>query len=782
MKRMKRKFYFLLFALMFVGNGAFAQVREGQITGIVIDNTDEEPLTGATVYIEELKKGNIAGKHGEFSFSGIPFGTYTLSVKYIGYHTQASKLTVSKENAKRTIVRLKAEAQSLEEVVIMGKSEARKIREQAMPVSVISMKQLQGTVSSVEDVLSKTVGVTIRATGGVGSTSRLSVRGLEGKRIGFFIDEAPMNGNSDFINVDDIPVDMIDRIEIYKGIVPAKFGGSAMGGAVNIVIKEYPPRYLDASYSIESFHTHKANTVFKRNLIKPGLELGGGGFYTYSKNDYVMDSPFQKGLRVKRDHDRFENIVGALGLKARKWWFDEVEFELVCLTNRKQIQGIQQNIRFAESKSTVYALENNLKKKDFLTEGLDLDMHNVAVYTRYNFADTAMHRYNWDLTEIPPVSVYGGEVGPNPSLSTVKKFVFANKTNLEYLISKQHSINLNILAGIVNGQPKDPLKEKAIGHKTDFDSKTSNFVAGLGYEYKSLNDKIVNALTAKYYYYSMKTSVSDQWGRIIEDVDLKKSYWGVSEAFRYRFTPTLLAKASAGYEVRLPTEDELVGDGFLTIPSGGLKPERGTNLNIGMLYDKGVSKNLFQVEVNVFYSHLQDMIRYTRGFLQGKYQNFGEMRSIGVEAEIKADLCRWMYGYANATWQDLRDTRAYEYESTVPNPTKGLRMPNIPYFLANAGLEFHKEDLFGVKRTNTRLYSDVSFIEEYFFDFEQSLHQERRIPRSIKVDLGLEYSILNGKVTFSAKVGNLTNARLLSEFNYPLPGRTFGARIRYLLK
>ena len=79
----------------------------------------------------------------------------------------------------------------------MGKSEARKIREQAMPVTVYSMSQLQGTVNSVEDILTKTVGVTIRSQGAVGSASRISVRGLEGKRIGFFIDEVPMNDNSD---------------------------------------------------------------------------------------------------------------------------------------------------------------------------------------------------------------------------------------------------------------------------------------------------------------------------------------------------------------------------------------------------------------------------------------------------------------------------------------------------------------------------------------------------------------------------------------------------------
>ena len=221
---MKQKVLFSLLILMLMSISVSAQTGGGRIAGVVIDNTDEDPLPGATLFIEELKKGDVTNKYGEFSFSDIPFGTYTFTVKFMGYQTAVQKVTVSKENVKKTIIRLKAEVKSLDEVVVMGKSEARKIREQAMPVTVYSMSQLQGTVNSVEDILTKTVGVTIRSQGAVGSASRISVRGLEGKRIGFFIDEVPMNDNSDFIDINDIPIDMIDRIEIYKGVVPAKFG------------------------------------------------------------------------------------------------------------------------------------------------------------------------------------------------------------------------------------------------------------------------------------------------------------------------------------------------------------------------------------------------------------------------------------------------------------------------------------------------------------------------------------------------------------------------------
>lgn len=235
----------------------------------------------------------------------------------MGYRTRQEEVRISELKTKKLVIRLEPETQSLGEVVVTAKSEARQLREQAMPMSVISMQQLQGTVNNVQDVLSKTVGVTIRNTGGVGSSSRVSVRGLEGKRIGFFIDGSPMNDNSDFIDINDIPVDMIDRIEIYKGVVPARFGGSSVGGAVNIVIREYPPKYLDASYSIESFNTHKLSLVTKRNIATKGLEFGGGGFYTYSDNNYKMESPFEEGLIIKRNHDKFKKLAVAGSLKAR---------------------------------------------------------------------------------------------------------------------------------------------------------------------------------------------------------------------------------------------------------------------------------------------------------------------------------------------------------------------------------------------------------------------------------------------------------------------------------
>lgn len=502
---MKQKVIYLFLSLMLTSISVSAQTGGGRITGVVIDDSGEEPLPGTTIFIEELKKGIATDEQGDFSFSDIPTGTYTLTVSFMGYRTQTRKVTVGNERGSIIIIRLKADSKSLDEVVVMGKSEARKIREQAMPISVISMSQIQGTVNNVQDVLAKTAGITVRTMGGVGSTSRISVRGLEGKRIGLFIDGQPMNDNSDFIDINDIPVEMIDRIEIYKGIVPAKFGGSAVGGAVNIVIKEYPPKYLDVNYSYGSFNTHKASVVSKMNIAPKGIEFGLGGFYNYSDNNYKMKSPFQEGLTITRDHDKFKKAVVGGSFKARKWWFDLVEFEPIFIRTYKDVQGIESNIQYAHSHSDAFIIANKMEKENFLLEGLDLDWQLGYVYTNSHFTDTASHRTHWDGTHYPAVSKFGGEIGKWASLLVNNKHLLQHKLNLNYLVNDNHSVNFNSLSKYAHANPKDAMKDKVIGYRTEFPSNMLSWVAGVNYDYRSSDDKFLNSVNIKYYYYSMKS-------------------------------------------------------------------------------------------------------------------------------------------------------------------------------------------------------------------------------------------------------------------------------------
>ena len=768
------------FLLLLLTTSSLWAQNTAELSGKITDKATQKPLIGADIYLKELKKGANADTQGNFHLKGIPEGNYTILCSYLGYQTFSKKIYL--KGQERLDISLKEQAEEISGVTVSGKSIAHQKKEESMPVTVIDMSNMRGTVSNVQDILAKTVGVTLRTSGGVGSSSRISVRGLEGKRIGFFIDELPMTEQTDYLDINDIPVDMIDRIEIYKGVVPARFGGSSLGGAINIVIREYPDKYADLSYGYESFNTHKAQGVFKRNLKARGLVFGIGGGYTTSDNNYTFDSPYREGLRITRNHDKYHKYIVGGSFKAKKWWFDEVEFEPVVVKTYKEIQGIEYDIREAHSESLMAGLANKLTKDNFLTEGLNFDMFSGVVLTQMNFIDKATRRYEWDGSSYPTPSRYGGEVGYNfPSDSDDQKLSFINKTNLEYIINERHSFNFNSVFSIANGTPKDELKTLSLGKQVNFDSRMHSWVSGLTYDLRSLNDVFLNSLTLRYYQYTMHTQMAPLFVPGKYDVDLQKNNWGVNNALRYRFLPSLMGKLSAGYEVRIPSENELLGDGISVVPSADLLPERNASANLGLLFDlTGKHPTNAQIEMNFFYMYLQDMIRYTAGLIGAQYQNFGEMRTLGVEFEAKADVLPSLYAYVNTTYQDLRDTRDYEPASTVPNPTKYKRMPNIPYLMANAGMEFHRENLFGGSGQNTRLFADVAFVEEYFYDFELTQLQKRRIPRSTTIDIGFEHSFLNNKLFISGKLRNVTNEKTLSEFNRPLPGINGGVKIRMI--
>ena len=768
------------FLLLLLTTSSLWAQNTAELSGKITDKATQKPLIGADIYLKELKKGTNADTQGNYYLKGIPEGNYTIIGSYLGYQTFSKKIYL--KGQERLDISLKEQAEEISGVTVSGKSIAHQKKEESMPVTVIDMSNMRGTVSNVQDILAKTVGVTLRTSGGVGSSSRISVRGLEGKRIGFFIDELPMSEQTDYLDINDIPIDMIDRIEIYKGVVPARFGGSSLGGAINIVIREYPDKYADLSYGYESFNTHKAQGVFKRNLKARGLVFGIGGGYTTSDNNYTFDSPYREGLRITRNHDKYRKYIIGGSFKAKKWWFDEVEFEPVVVKTYKEIQGIEYDIREAHSESLMAGLANKLTKDNFLTEGLNFDMFSGVVLTKMNFIDKATRRYEWDGSSYPTPSRYGGEVGYNfPSDSDDQKLSFINKTNLEYIINERHSFNFNSVFSIAKGTPKDELKTLSLGKQVNFDSRMHSWVSGVTYDLRSLNDIFLNSLTVRYYQYTMHTQMAPLFVPGKYDVDLQKNNWGVNNAMRYRFLPSLMGKLSAGYEVRIPSESELLGDGISVVPSADLLPERNASANIGLLFDlTGKHPTNAQIEMNFFYMYLQDMIRYTAGLIGAQYQNFGEMRTLGVEFEAKADVLPSLYAYVNTTYQDLRDTRDYEPASTVPNPTKNKRMPNIPYLMANAGIEFHRENLLGGNGQNTRLFADVAFVEEYFYDFEMTQLQKRRIPRSTTIDIGFEHSFLNKKLFISGKLRNITNEKTLSEFNRPLPGINGGVKIRVI--
>ena len=615
----------------------FAQQHSIEIK--VIDAENGNSIEFATVQWKGLnepsyKNGTTTNKKGVAKLNTPAHQKLVLRVSYVGYQTITDTITA---NEKRHTLKLRPESTELANVVVFGKTKAQVIRESPEAVSVINAKELQGRSVSLETILNKTIGLKVGQTGGLGSSSRIIVHGLEGNRIQILWDGIPMNTSDGAFSLDEIPIDIIERIEVYKSIIPARFGCDGLGGAVNIVTKEFSTDYLDASYELGSYQTHKGSVFSRKNFPKSGILLGAGGYYTSAKNDYSFRVPERENLLVKRDHDRFRSYMLKGKVAFTKLWFDEISTEFGYYNRFNEIQGVLKNIQHAENKSGMFMLENKLIKSGILNNRLNFESHFSLSHTTNNFVDTA--RVNHDFEgNIYPSPNGQGETGDVPHNSNDKGLEINERINLDYKLSTNHSLNLNTLINYAQRQPNDDIASQHAGFIIGgFPSKKTSIVSGLTWEAKLFGRKLTNMFSAKYFH--LHSEIEDLTSYEMIEAPKKKSNTtsqiGWIEAMKYEPFRGFHLKVSYQRAIRLPNSQELFGDGIITFPAAGLKPEKSHNFNLGFLIDKndvlGLSR--LQFEVNGFYMQVSDMIKLMKQHMAAGYVNAEKVHIKGIETE-----------------------------------------------------------------------------------------------------------------------------------------------------
>ena len=757
----------------------FAQQHSIEIE--VIDAENGNSIEFATVQWKDLnaptyKNGTITNRKGVATLRASADQKLMLMVSYVGYQTITDTITA---NGEHYTIKLFPESTELADVVVVGKTKAQVIRESPEAVSVINAKELQGRSVSLETILNKTIGLKVGQTGGLGSSSRIIVHGLEGNRIQILWDGIPLNTSDGAFSLDEIPIDIIERIEVYKSIIPARFGCDGLGGAVNIVTKEFSTDYLDASYEFGSYQTHKGSVFSRKNFPKSGILLGAGGYYTFAKNDYTFRVPERENLLVKRDHDRFQSYMLKGKVAFTKLWFDEISSEFGYYNRFNEIQGVLKNIQHAENKSGMFMLENKLMKSGMLKNRLNFESHFSLSHTTNNFVDTA--RVNHDFEgNIYPSPNGQGETGDVPHNSNNRGLEINERINLDYRLSANHSLNLNTLINYARRQPSDDIASLHAGFVIGgFPSKKTSAVSGLTWEAKLFGRKLTNMFSVKYFH--LHSEIEDLTSYEMIEAPKKKSNTtsqiGWIEAMKYEPFRGFHLKASYQRAIRLPNSQELFGDGIITFPAAGLRPEKSHNFNLGLLIDEngilGLSR--LQFEVNGFYMQVSDMIKLIKQHMAAGYVNAEKVHIKGIETELKLDISPTVYAYGNLTYQVVRDVLDYLPGTQAPNPTKGLRLPNIPYLFANFGAEYHSDRLF--KNWYIKVFWDGKFTEEFFYFWELTELQKRRIPRSFVNDIGLLLTYKN-KYSIAVECHNLMNKEVWDQFRQPLAGRTFHLKFR----
>ena len=759
----------------------FAQLQPIEIK--IIDAENGNSIEFATIQWKNLNapaytNGTTTDNKGIARLSAPSNQKLMLMVSFVGYQTIIDTIIT---NQKHYTLKLFPEPIDLADVVIVRKTRAQVLRESPEAVSVIDAKELQGRSISLETVLNKTIGLKVGQTGGLGSSSRIIVHGLDGNRIQILWDGIPMSNSDGAFSLDEIPIDIIERIEVYKSIIPARFGCDGLGGAINIVTKEFSTDYLDASYEFGSYQTHKGSVFSRKNFPKSGILIGMGGYYTTAKNDYSFRVPERENLLVKRDHDRFQSYMLKGKIAFTKLWFDEISTEFGYYNRFNEIQGILKNIQHAENQSGMFMLENKLIKSGILNDRLNLESHLSLSHMTNNFVDIAQVNYDFEGNIYPSPNGMG-ETGEVPHNSNDKSLEINERINFDYKLSANQSLNLNTLINYAQRQPNDEIASQHAGFVIGgFPSKKTSVISGLTWDTKLFDRKLTNMFSAKYFH--LHSEIEDLTSYEMIEAPKKKnnttSQIGWIEAMKYEAFRGFHLKASYQRAIRLPNSQELFGDGIITFPAAGLKPEKSHNFNLGFLIDKndilGLSR--LQFEVNGFYMQVSDMIKLMKQHMAAGYVNAEKVHIKGIETELKLDITPTVYAYGNLTYQDLRDVLNYLPGTQAPNPTKGLRLPNIPYLFANFGAEYHRDQLF--KNWHIKAFWDGKFTDEFFYFWELTELQKRRIPRSFVNDIGLLLTYKN-KYSVALECHNMMNKEVWDQFRQPLAGRTFHLKFRYV--
>ncbi|MCW0483115.1 TonB-dependent receptor [Gaoshiqia sediminis] len=791
-----------LIVVMTIGDLAHGQSERSSISGVIRSNTGES-LPGVNVLLVHQQKGTATDIDGSFGFRELLPGSYLLQTSCMGFEPAHKEIELQAGQELKVELHLQEETYTLNDVVVNGKSATRRVIEQAYQVASVSTKELFNSTADAKAVINRISGVRIQEDGGLGSDINFTLNGFSGDQVKFFMDGIPMDNFGSSLGLSDLPVNLIERIDVYKGVVPVWLGTDALGGAVNIITNRNPA-YFDASYSIGSFHTHRASVNGAWTNPQNGFTFRANAFLNYSDNDYkvlaeiVRNNVIVDTAEVRRFHDRYRS--GTVKIETgvvNKTYADNLLFGLIASASDKQVQhGATMSTVYGGIMRNSQSLIPNLRfnKKNLFTDGLDVSLYSAFSLNESQVTDTLRGvRYNW-LGEATVTTTGDGEVSNDGeyfrTFTTLDEKEWTNQLNVGYALSTRSSLALNYAFSYFHRKAFDAENPELADSK--FPKSLTKNVLGLAYKF-DFNGRWSMTAFGKTFLTRAKTSKEFDFALETQRVEAVKNYQhnvGYGLASTYFILPELQVKASYEHSSRMPMPEEIFGDGLFIDANPDLGPEQSDNFNLGAEYRFRMKASEFALGSSFIYREADDLIYtvVTIASPKTRYDNLNKTRVLGVEGNFLYRYQEWFRLGGNVTFQDITDQAAfirndsYTGSGWQKNYHYGYRLPNKPYFFGsvNAGLSFARV---GAPSSSLNLNYFFNFVEKYFLTWTEmgSSNNNYVIPRQTTHDLEVSYSIQNGKYNISAECRNMLDARVYDKYYLQKPGRSFAVKLRYTL-
>lgn len=279
---MKNIRYFL-WCMVCVLSVVSLSAQTGSVRGVISDAKSKDPLASATVYLQSVTQrtndktfGKITNKQGQYEFTNVPVGSYTMRVSYVSYSSFSKRIDVLDKQTTTIDVPLKLDVKGIDEVVITGVASRtqKSVAEVAVSrVDAAALSSANGFQDVSQLLAGKVAGVRASSSSGaVGLGFRFDVRSgaglngngqptifVDGVRVASGLSDAG-TGGQDFSDLALLSPESIESVEVLKGpVASALYGTSGSNGVVLIKTKRSLSGTLPNSYSIQFKTTNGIN-------------------------------------------------------------------------------------------------------------------------------------------------------------------------------------------------------------------------------------------------------------------------------------------------------------------------------------------------------------------------------------------------------------------------------------------------------------------------------------------------------------------------------------------
>ena len=645
---------------------------DANIYGHVVDAKSGEHVPYAIIHVKGTTIATTTDMTGHFFLKNLPEGTFTIEAKYMGYTTMSKMVTTKKNTSKELNFNLSPSDLSLDEVVVSANRSETKRRMAPNLVNVINGKVFDITQSTcLAQGLNFQPGVRTEDKCQNCGFTQVRINGLDGHYSQILVDSRPIFSSLNGVyGLEQIPANMIDRVEVVRGGGSALFGASAIGGTINIITKEPVRNSASFGHTLMSIGGSNSFDNVTTGNVSLVTDDNKAGIYAYG----------QTRNRKGYDHD------------------GDGYTELPELNN--QTFGLNSYLRL-----------NPYSK-------LSLQYHGIHEFRRGgNRLEQAPHEAN--ITEQVEHSIQGGGL-------TYDYFAPDEKNRLSAYFSFQTTSRKSYYGGIGEGSDDDrDAAGKAYGTTHDF-----TYVAGAQYVHnfsKLLFMPSDLTLGAEYNFDGLKDVILGYDRHFKQDVHIgsfffqnewKSKQWGFlvggrldkhnlvdniifSPRANLRYNPTdnlnFRLTYAGGFRAPQAFDEDLHvgvvgGERLVTVLADKLKEERSNSFSISAdIYHKfgNVQTNLL---VEGFYTDLDNVFALRQldrpdaqgNTVQERYNAYGA-KVFGLNIEGKAMFTRWFSLQAGFTIQKSLYDEAIAWNDEVPEQKykKMMRSPNrYGYFTA----------------------------------------------------------------------------------------------------